>query len=66
MAQEIPERMATMEATAEACRTKQDERHEEIMSRIRRIEDRYNVLLLLAVGTLLSVLGGIAIALLKK
>ncbi len=58
--------MATMEATAEACQTKQDERHKETMNRMRRIEDRYNVLLLLAVGTLLSVLGGIAIALLKK
>ena len=66
MAQELPERMATIEATAEACQDKQDERYKEIMSRIRRIEDRYNVLLLLAVGTLLSVLGSIAIALIKK
>jgi len=66
MAQEIPERMATMEATAEACQKTQDERHKESMLRFARIEDKYNVLLLLAVGTLLSVLGGIAIALIKK
>lgn len=66
MAQDLTARMAAMEATAEGCQKKQDERHEEVMNRIRRIEDRYNVLLLLAVGTLLSVLGSIAIALIKK
>lgn len=63
---EISERMATVEATAEGCQTKQDERYKETMSRIRRIEDRWNLLLGAVILSLLGIIANIAIALLKK
>lgn len=63
---EISDRVTTLEADADSCRDRQKERYEETMSRIRRMEDRYNVLLLLMVGTLLGSLVNIVLSVLKK
>jgi len=62
----LPERLATVEANAISCRVQQDERHKEIMGRIRRIEDRWNLLLGAVILSLLGIVANIAIALLKK
>lgn len=73
MAEELKERMATMEATAEACQNKQDERHEKLESRMGRfdsrigkIEDRHIMLLTTALFTLARVVSTLIILLLKK
>lgn len=63
---DLTERTAKLEEGKDACQTKQDERYKEIMSRIRRIEDRYNVLLLLMVGTLLGSLANIVLSVVLK
>lgn len=64
--EKIPERVARVEEAQTACKDKQDERHKETMGRIRRIEDRWNLLLGGIVLTLLGVIVQIAIAVLKK
>jgi hypothetical protein len=63
---DLIERIATLEAMAEGCKDQQQERYKETMSRIRRIEDRWNVLLGVIILTLLTGIFNIVLALLKK
>lgn len=62
-AKPIAERVASLETGSEACKKQQDERHKELMGRIKRIEDRYVWILGTIVVVLLGVVAQIIISL---
>lgn len=64
--EETPARLARVEESQTACIKQQDERYKEIMSRVRRIEDRSILMLGGVILTLLGIIANIAIAVLKK